>query len=86
MPQTFSLAQLVISCLAVLSTFLLFHVEELAADDASPKPNILMAFADDWGRYASRYAAIQKGGPSDLISTPNFDRIAREGVLLLTPS
>ncbi|MEZ6053120.1 MAG: sulfatase [Planctomycetaceae bacterium] len=81
MPQTFSLAQLVIRCLAVISTFLLFHVEELGADDASPKPNILMAFADDWGRYASAYAAIQKGGPSDLISTPNFDRIAREGVL-----
>ncbi|MCH2203090.1 MAG: sulfatase [Fuerstiella sp.] len=45
------------------------------------RPNILFAFADDWGRYASAYATIEPGGPSDLIRTPNFDRIAREGVL-----
>lgn len=45
------------------------------------RPNILFAFADDWGRYASAYAAIEKGGPSDIVSTPNFDRIAKEGVL-----
>lgn len=46
------------------------------------KPNILFAFADDWGRYASAYA--QHEGPNSLnhlISTPNFDRIAKEGVL-----
>lgn len=45
-------------------------------------PNIIFAFADDWGRYASAYAAHE--GPSSinhLISTPNFDRIASEGVL-----
>lgn len=47
----------------------------------SSRPNILFAFADDWGRYASAYAAIEKGGPSDIVSTPNFDRIAKEGVL-----
>ena len=45
------------------------------------RPNILFAFADDWGRYASAYAKIEPGGPSDLIETPNFDRVAREGVL-----
>lgn len=49
---------------------------------APRRPNILFAFADDWGRYASAYAQIDgKGTPSDLIKTPNFDRIAREGAL-----
>lgn len=45
------------------------------------RPNILFAFADDWGRYASAYAKLEPGGPSDLIDTPNFDRVAAEGVL-----
>ncbi len=44
-------------------------------------PNVVMAFADDWGRYASAYARLAPGGPSDLVHTPSFDRIAREGVL-----
>lgn len=48
---------------------------------ADARPNILFAFADDWGRYASAYARLHPGGPSDLVSTPNFDRVAREGVL-----
>ena len=46
------------------------------------KANILFAFADDWGRYASAYAG--DGGGSalcELIATPNFDRVAAEGVL-----
>lgn len=44
--------------------------------------NIVFAFADDWGRYASVYAEYE--GPDSvnhLISTPNFDRVAKEGVL-----
>ncbi len=46
------------------------------------KPNILFAFADDWGRYASCYAKIQgENSLSALIDTPNIDRIAEEGVL-----
>lgn len=48
---------------------------------ADERPNIVFAFADDWGRYASAYAQLEPGGPNDLVSTPNFDRIAREGVL-----
>lgn len=48
---------------------------------AADRPNIVFAFADDWGRYASAYAKLEPGGPSDVVSTPNFDRIAREGVL-----
>jgi N-sulfoglucosamine sulfohydrolase len=46
------------------------------------RPNILFAFADDWGRYASCYEGI-KGSSAlcSLIETPNIDRVAREGVL-----
>lgn len=46
------------------------------------RPNILFLFADDMGRYASIYQAIDgQGTVNDLIRTPNIDRIAREGVL-----
>jgi N-sulfoglucosamine sulfohydrolase len=46
------------------------------------RPNILFAFADDWGRYASAYASIEGGAtPNALISTPHFDRVAAEGAL-----
>ncbi len=46
------------------------------------RPNILFAFADDWGRYASIFAQIEvAGSPNDLLKTPNIDRVAREGVL-----
>jgi uncharacterized sulfatase len=52
--------------------------DEAAADT---RPNILFAFADDWGRYASVYGELEPGGPNDVITTPHFDRVAREGVL-----
>ena len=54
-----------------------------AKRDAKPdqRPNIVFAFADDWGRYASIYAQLEPGGPCDVVQTPNFDRVAREGVL-----
>jgi arylsulfatase A-like enzyme len=46
------------------------------------RPNILFAFADDWGRFASAYAKLDGPGTiNDLIHTPNFDRVAGEGVL-----
>jgi N-sulfoglucosamine sulfohydrolase len=46
------------------------------------RPNILFAFADDWGRYASAYAQHEGGRSlSALIDTPAIDRIAREGAL-----
>ena len=46
------------------------------------RPNILFAFADDWGRYASAYAAHQgERSLCALIDTPHFDRVAGEGVL-----
>jgi len=50
--------------------------------EVTRKPNIVFAFADDWGRYASAYAKYEEGkSVNHLISTPNFDRVAREGVL-----
>ena len=46
------------------------------------RPNIVFAFADDWGRYASAYAKYQgEKSINALIDTPNFDRIAAEGAL-----
>ncbi|KKL25330.1 hypothetical protein LCGC14_2406400 [marine sediment metagenome] len=46
------------------------------------RPNILFAFADDWGRQAGIYAESDRpGGLQDIVRTPNFDRLARRGVL-----
>jgi len=46
------------------------------------RPNILFAFADDWGRYASAYRQVEGDTtPNALLDTPNFDRVAREGAL-----
>mgnify|MGYP005842835001 CR=1 FL=1 len=49
---------------------------------AERRPNILFLFADDWGRHASIYAEVEgRGGINDVVRTPNFDRLARRGVL-----
>jgi N-sulfoglucosamine sulfohydrolase len=46
------------------------------------RPNILFAFADDMGRYGSCYKGVKGASKvNDLINTPHFDRIAKEGVL-----
>ena len=51
----------------------------LSADE---RPNILFAFADDWGRHASAYAKTDGAGTeNDVIQTPNFDTLAQSGVL-----
>ncbi|MFO1023316.1 MAG: sulfatase [Planctomycetales bacterium] len=53
----------------------------LSADE-HPKPNVLFLFADDWGRYASIYAERDGTGTlNDVVQTPHFDQLAREGVL-----
>ena len=50
--------------------------------EADQRPNILFAFADDWGRHASAYAKIDgTGTENDVIRTPNFDALAKSGVL-----
>ena len=54
------------------------------SSEKTKKPNILFAFADDWGRYASIYVDHQPSpNLNELIHTPNFDRVAKEGVLFL---
>ncbi|WP_397569470.1 sulfatase [Schlesneria sp. T3-172] len=46
------------------------------------RPNIVIIFADDWGRHAGAYARLDGPGTvNDVVRTPNFDRIAGEGVL-----
>ena len=46
------------------------------------RPNILFCFADDWGRYASIYATLEKfPSLNQVVKTPNIDRVARAGVL-----
>ncbi|MGV3483856.1 MAG: sulfatase [Planctomycetaceae bacterium] len=52
------------------------------AAEGNARPNVLFLFADDWGRHASIYAAIDgPGSVNDVIKTPHFDAIASEGVL-----
>ena len=43
------------------------------------RPNIVFAFSDDWGRYASAYK--DQNSINELIKTPNFDWVAEEGAL-----
>lgn len=53
-----------------------------SAEAAESRPNILLLFADDWGRYASCYAPLDgPGGMNDVVRTPHFDAVAREGVI-----
>ncbi len=52
------------------------------AAEPAPRPNVVLIFADDWGRHAGAYARIDGPGTvNDVVRTPNFDRIAQEGVL-----
>jgi arylsulfatase A-like enzyme len=55
---------------------------QAAKAEEGSRPNILFAFADDWGRCASIYAKLDGPGTiNDVVRTPNFDRLAEEGVL-----
>ncbi|TWT96399.1 sulfatase family protein [Neorhodopirellula pilleata] len=71
--------------LAVVITFTLLlscpFTNTVFSDDTPPKYNIVFAFADDLGRYASAYADADHRSPNDLIRTPHFDSVAAEGVL-----
>lgn len=54
---------------------------------SAQRPNIVFAFADDWGRQASVYAKIEgAGGINDVARTPNFDKLAESGVLFTNAS
>ena len=48
---------------------------------AEDKPNIVLLFADDLGRYASAYADPNRPSVNDIVSTPTFDLIAKQGAL-----
>ena len=66
----------------VVAVYSLFQLPSLLAKEPTTRPNILFAFADDWGRHASIYPQIDgTGGINDLVQTPNFDKVARSGVL-----
>jgi N-sulfoglucosamine sulfohydrolase len=66
----------------IFSLILVWQSPAGTAQRGPARPNILFCFADDWGRYASIYATLERE-PSlnQVIKTPNIDRIAREGVL-----
>jgi arylsulfatase A-like enzyme len=58
----------------LLGVFLVPFPVQAAPDAGEPeRPNILFAFADDWGRHASAYG-------TEGIETPTFDRLAKRGV------
>ncbi|MDB4779019.1 sulfatase, partial [Verrucomicrobia bacterium] len=81
MPNHHKLLLRVLHLASVLSVLLICCVSGDAAESRK-RPNILFAFADDWGRYASAYAdADGQGTMNDVIHTPHFDRVAGEGVL-----
>ncbi|QDU90980.1 Sulfatase [Pirellulimonas nuda] len=48
---------------------------------AADRPNILFFFADDWDCTAGVYARSGRPTTSDIVKTPNIDRIGREGVI-----
>ncbi len=66
----------------LILTGLMFSFCQKSTQKIPEKPNILFAFADDWGKYAGCYANVE-GSPEwqKLIKTPNIDRVAREGIL-----
>lgn len=66
---------------SLLTLLLFLPLVVLHAANPAP-PNILFALADDWGCHAGAYG-------TKWVQTPNFDRVAREGILFThayTPS
>jgi N-sulfoglucosamine sulfohydrolase len=64
-----------------MKTLFLLGITLCSVSAGQTRPNILLLFADDLGRYASAYADPKKPSPNDIIATPAFDRVAREGSL-----
>ena len=62
--------------------FIVAAIGLLSCEKGDTRPNIVFAFADDLGKYASCYAEQADAGIwQKMISTPNMDKIAAEGVL-----
>ena len=82
MTKNLKRAQLSIGLIVVLlSSFTTAQSLKGAAKTDSRRPNIVIAFADDWGKYAGAYADNRLPSVNDHVQTPHFDRVAREGVL-----
>lgn len=67
--------------LAVIMPTIFFACSALVLAQSARQPNIVFAFADDWGRYASAYREPDRPTINDVIQTPNFDALAASGVL-----
>jgi len=66
----------------LLVTFLFVIAASLTSAGENARPNIVFCFADDWGRVASAYAAIEaRPSMNQIVKTPNIDRVAKSGVL-----
>ncbi|MDA1053701.1 MAG: sulfatase [Planctomycetota bacterium] len=71
--------KLLVAAIALLSVL---SNASWAAPESDIRPNIVFCFADDWGRYASAYRqGAEDQTPNAIVKTPNFDRVASEGVL-----
>lgn len=58
------------------------HATDSIISTSPSRPNILFVFADDWGCHANVYSKIEDTTPwNDVVQTPNFDKLAKEGVL-----
>src|SRR5215216_6711227 len=68
--------RLIAAVIGILTGFALAGSAQAAPPDArDARPNILFCLADDWGwPHAPEYG-------DKVVKTPNFDRVAREGVL-----
>ncbi|GAA5508356.1 sulfatase [Novipirellula caenicola] len=70
-----------LSCLSLALFCVISSLGVPLLSGAADRPNIVMAFADDWGCHASAYGRLKPGGLDDLVSTPHFDSVAEQGVL-----
>jgi|GEM_PF-182582 len=66
----------------LLAAILAFIFLMPAAYAEEKRPNIVLLFADDLGRYASCYSKIDGPGTlNDIVKTPHIDEIAKRGVI-----
>ncbi len=65
----------------LIFVFLIMSALPAATHAQDARPNILFFFVDDMGKYASLYADPDKPSLNDVIQTPTFDRIGREGLV-----
>ncbi|MGV3753834.1 MAG: sulfatase-like hydrolase/transferase, partial [Verrucomicrobiota bacterium] len=66
---------LIRDCLVLCALLLLLALLPGKAQAADSRPNVLFIIFDDWGwQHAGAYGC-------DWVKTPNFDRVAKEGIL-----